>query len=537
MATKSVIEIDILDEKFQAFQKAFEKYQQALKAMPADWNKVNSSIVNIDKKQKDFNKSLRDGNSLLKEAANSTGMIARNLASSVVSIGKWLAVSATVGGFGLGGLASSASDYRRTAQGLGVTTGQLRGANVTLGRYINPEATLGNIADIQADLSRRQILGRLGAGQGQNPAEALPNIIRNAVQQFKQGGQTQQYAEAMGLTQVFSMQELRRLASLNAKELEDTIKDFERARKSLDVTDESNRQWQNFWYQLKESGQQLETSFIKNLTILTPQLQALSKTVVDAIDSFMSSEKVKVALEEFNEYLKSPEFKQDIETFFNAIKKLANAAFSAAQFLGLISAKNPIKGGMVDTSPSGVGGAVMQGLKNYGTLGQTATRKMLQKINTQRALDFLIAKGVNPEAAAGFVGGLIQESNLDPNAVNASGHAGIAQWDKDVRAKEFMNYTGKPLQGSSIQDQLRFMAYEFETKEKSAFAALMRAKTKEQGVAANLMYERPAPAGSLEYQYEMEKRLRIANTINVRVNNQTGGQAVTTVNALQGASQ
>ena len=94
------------------------------------------------------------------------------------------------------------------------------------------------------------------------------------------------------------MQELRRLASLNAKELEDTIKDFERARKSLDVTDESNRQWQNFWYQLKESGQQLETSFIKNLTILTPQLQALSKTVVDAIDSFMSSEKVKVALEE-----------------------------------------------------------------------------------------------------------------------------------------------------------------------------------------------------------------------------------------------
>ena len=43
MATKSVIEIDILDEKFQAFQKAFEKYQQALKAMPADWNKVNSS--------------------------------------------------------------------------------------------------------------------------------------------------------------------------------------------------------------------------------------------------------------------------------------------------------------------------------------------------------------------------------------------------------------------------------------------------------------------------------------------------------------
>ena len=34
MATKSVIEIDVLDEKFKAFASSFEKYQEALKKCP-----------------------------------------------------------------------------------------------------------------------------------------------------------------------------------------------------------------------------------------------------------------------------------------------------------------------------------------------------------------------------------------------------------------------------------------------------------------------------------------------------------------------
>jgi hypothetical protein len=43
MVTKSVIEIDVLDEKFKAFASVFEKYQEALKKMPGDWQKVNAS--------------------------------------------------------------------------------------------------------------------------------------------------------------------------------------------------------------------------------------------------------------------------------------------------------------------------------------------------------------------------------------------------------------------------------------------------------------------------------------------------------------
>ena len=192
MATKSVIEIDILDDKFKSFQQAFEKYQKAVKGMPADWQKVNTTLNNIDASQKKMNKSLSDNSKALKDVAFQTGVIAKNLASSAISIAKWVALGAIGSGFGLGGIAASANDYRRKAQGLGISTGDLRGANVTLSRYINPESTLGNIADIKADLTRQQILGRLGGGATQSPAEMLPNLLRNAVSQFKQGGQTQQ---------------------------------------------------------------------------------------------------------------------------------------------------------------------------------------------------------------------------------------------------------------------------------------------------------------------------------------------------------
>jgi len=170
MATKSVIEIDVLDEKFKAFQQAFEKYQKAVKGMPADWQKVNDTLNNIDASQKKMNKSLSDNSKALRDAAYQTGVIAKNMASSAISIAKWVALGAIGSGFGLGGIAASANDYRRKAQGLGISTGDLRGANVTLSRYINPESTLGNIADIKSDLARQQILGRLGGGANQSPA-------------------------------------------------------------------------------------------------------------------------------------------------------------------------------------------------------------------------------------------------------------------------------------------------------------------------------------------------------------------------------
>ena len=122
MTVKSVIEIDVLDEKFKAFQAAFEKYKKSVDEQSKKWKEVNKTLEEAEKRQKAFNKALQEGAESLKGAVGHTASIAKNMASAALSAAKWLTYSAIGGGFGLGGLAAGASNLRREATGLGVNT-------------------------------------------------------------------------------------------------------------------------------------------------------------------------------------------------------------------------------------------------------------------------------------------------------------------------------------------------------------------------------------------------------------------------------
>jgi predicted nucleic acid-binding Zn-ribbon protein len=504
MVAKSVIEIDVNDESFKRFQQAFDRYQKILDQQSKKWEQVNKSFDAINKKQKDFNKSISDGTKGLKDAAYTTGTIARNMASAALSAAKWVAFGAVGGGFGLGGIAASASDYRRTAQGLGVSTGQLRAANVGFGRYINPESTLGNIADIASDVSRQQILARLGAQPGQNAAQNLPSIIQNAVGQFKAGGQSKQFAEALGLTQVFSLEELRRLASLNEQELQKVIAQYKKDAEALKVDDADSRAWQDFWVALKRAGNTIETSLIKNLAPLTPKLQELSEAVSNAIGNFLSSKDFKKSIDDFIGYLNSPEGKQAISDFFEGIKIIA--AFIGKTF----GAIPEVKRGLTIFGQNVFGGGA----------------------STNQALQYFMDAKLTKNQATGLVANLYAESGLNPTAVGDSGKAyGIAQWHPDRQA-EFERVYGKSIKGSSLQEQLNFVAYELQHKEKNALEQLLKAKTTDEAVKAGLAYERPA-----NYSKELSRRTEIANSIDVKVFNNTGGNAIATVQAMPGVSR
>jgi hypothetical protein len=503
MATKSVIEIDILDEKFKSFQQAFEKYQKAVKDMPADWQKVNKTLNDIDGSQKKMNKSLSDNGKALKDVAFQTGVIAKNLASSAVSIAKWVALGAIGSGFGLGGIAASASDYRKRAQGLGISTGDLRGANVTLSRYINPESTLSNIADIKSDLTRQQILGRLGGAANQTPAEMLPNLLRNAVSQFKQGGQTQQYAEALGLTQVFTLEELRRLASLSEKELSDTISDFEKIRNKLKVSDADSKAVQDFYVNLKLAGQEIETTLIKAIAPLSAQFSEISRVITEELSK---------SITEFANYLSSPEGKQAISDFFEGIKIVAEFIFTT---FGKVS---DVKRGLTIAG-------------NNIFRGGDATKSSLQ---------YFIDQGLTKNQATGLVANLYGESGLNPGAkgdlnIKTGKYEayGIGQWHPDRQA-EFARVFGHDIRTSTMQEQLDFVTYELTHKESAALKELQKSSTVGEAVKAGLSYERPDPS---KYESNFSKRMEIASKIEVKVNNNTGGNAVITANALPGASQ
>ncbi len=105
----------------------------------------------------------------------------------------------------------------------------------------------------------------------------------------------------------------------------------------------------------------------------------------------------------------------------------------------------------------------------------------------------LQALGWSPEAAAGLAANFQAESGFNPALVGDNGQAyGIGQWHPDRQA-EFQRLFGRPIQGSSLAQQLAFADWELRAgKEQRAGRMLMGAKTAtEAGQIGSLFYERP----------------------------------------------
>lgn len=91
------------------------------------------------------------------------------------------------------------------------------------------------------------------------------------------------------------------------------------------------------------------------------------------------------------------------------------------------------------------------------------------KTPLQTTMSFFINKGLTPYQAAGFAGNFLSESELNPKATNnyekKKGYKGygrgIAQWSNE-RIQQFEKYIGKPIEESSLEDQLNFVWHEVE---------------------------------------------------------------------------
>ena len=113
--------------------------------------------------------------------------------------------------------------------------------------------------------------------------------------------------------------------------------------------------------------------------------------------------------------------------------------------------------------------------------------------NAKTALDFFIQQGWTPEQAAGLVANLQAESgqNLDTNVFGDGGAGyGIAQWHGS-RQRDFQREMGRPLKGSSLEDQLKFVQWELTHSEKRAGQMLKNAKSAAEAAAIiDQYYER-----------------------------------------------
>jgi len=357
MAVKSIIEIEVDDGPFNDFKVAFDKYQKALNESPAAWAKVGKATApaaaatrSLADQQEKFNKHAKSSESSMVRMAKHTKTMVGDIKSATESLLKWSGIVATISGligagglFGIDRLAASASNSRFRAMGLGISTAELNSANVNYSRAVgDPASTLGAIRDAQYDLSKRWAFSAMGVNPaGKDAGQLLGPMIKAARASFIAAGSTQQGAEAHGLTQFFSMDDLVRFKSMSTAEIDAMIKRADADKKALALSDSASRSWQDLKIQLDRAETQIGNTFIKGLLPLTGPLTQLSAAFTQAVGDVMKSKDMAVwinnlaaGIKTLAGYLTSDGFRSDVSNFMDSLDDAAGAIYNFAERVG-----------------------------------------------------------------------------------------------------------------------------------------------------------------------------------------------------------
>jgi hypothetical protein len=306
MATKSVIEIDILDEKFQQFAAEFEKIKKALGEMPSEWQKAfepaekgakatSKDIENATKKRKDYNKALQDGNKVLTQTEKSTKNIAINMAETVMSATKWLGLSSLISIGGLTALARSVSNERTQGLGVDVPTGQLRAAKNVYGQLFDIDKNLESIAAARRDPFKSTMMERIpGINAGtQNPLEIYEKMMPALIRQFSQyQGSSLSILDlaykSSGLSGVIPVEELYKQLNLEKQKpgsFENLVKQRESVTGQFTTGAATDEKWQQFVIALDNLTTLLKVNLVNGLTPLEPALKILNENLTTIINT------------------------------------------------------------------------------------------------------------------------------------------------------------------------------------------------------------------------------------------------------------
>lgn len=225
MVAKSIVDIDVNDDKFVAFMERFREYQSALEDLPEAWrvaavgigegsketekakgeakelgaefnavaeailtinsglDRLNNNLDDSKKKQDEFNKSARSGKGFISDATKDAKSLAAHIKDATVSLLSWGSIVGVfsgvlgVGGlFGLNRLAATTGAQRFTSLGLGTSIGALDSTAINYQKALgNPTGTLGAIRDSQMDLSKRWTFQAMGINNpDQEPGQTAP---------------------------------------------------------------------------------------------------------------------------------------------------------------------------------------------------------------------------------------------------------------------------------------------------------------------------------------------------------------------------
>lgn len=485
MVAKSIVDIDVNDDKFVAFMERFREYQSALDDLPEAWrvaavgigesskqtekakgetkelgaefnavaeailtinsgiDRLNTNLEDSKKKQDEFNKSTRSAKGFLSDATKDAKSLAGHIKEATASLLSWGGIVGIftgvlgVGGlFGINRLAATTGAQRFTSLGLGTSIGALDSTAINYQKALgNPAGTLGAIRDSQMDLTKRWTFQAMGINNpDQDPAKLLPQMIRNARDIFVQNGSTLQGAQAHGLTNFFTLDDLNRFKNMSDEEITAMEKRAQQDARMLQITDQQARQWQDFNVQLDYSSQSIRNTFVRGLGPLTPQLSKLSDALSGAIDTVLKSPELGKwidvlarGIERFGNYLSSPEFTSDVLSFMDGVKRLGQ---SVSRLIDLFAGKISLSEFMSGSS-SILGSSTREdaeGSQPY-VPGSESDPRVWGVLKWGK-----MASGVAPTQYDDYFSEAAKKYNVDPRWLKAIA-AGESSWDQNAVSK------------------------------------------------------------------------------------------------------
>jgi hypothetical protein len=598
MAIKTIVDVEVDPEgSFEKFKAMFEDYAKQLAELPKAWGAHNEAAEKsgdalagaLGSLESEIS-ALRDQMTLLdnvnikteKTASNwekiekRTKDTAKSVFQITTSLLRWEALSAAVTGvlgagglWGLDKLAQGVGAGRRSSQGLGTGYGEQASFETNFQRLIDAHGFLGGVNESLTDVTKRFSLygaglsetdiSAAGGDTGKVAVEALQSLKRLA--DLTPTENLAQLIQSRGIGNLVTVEDLRRLKATSPEEFAGIVAKYWKNAPQFDLAEKTQQAWQDLGVQLESAWLKIDNSFVKGLTGLAEPIAHLSDAFSDAVKSFLDNPNLPTWIAEFGaqieklaEWMKTDEFKKDVEWLGNEVSELAMAIGSAVKW---ISGTLGIGGGSSEPAhtdeedrktvndwakdhpgntpiPHEIAEAARRVIKRSAMSGKMTPEeagKNLDKIskreiqgaaaaspsakqadtggapggsvpgtgsNEQRLASYFLSQGWTKAQVAGLLSNFDPESGLRADAFNPAGGGhgakGLAQW-RGKRQEDFKNLFGHDILQGTLDEQARFVQWELTHTLKNAGNKLRGARSEtEASEIITRFYEGPDPA-------------------------------------------
>ena len=465
---KSILDIEVNSAAFADYKAAFDKYESAVKRLPAGWTEVGKSVSKTTKTfselvagfvaanqhakqvaaaQKEADRLTKSQSDHWRDIARHTRDFAGNIAGATANLLKWVGpigvlsglLGAGVGLFGIERLAASAAGQRRSALGLGVGYGQQASFGLNYGRFVDAGSLLGGVSSSLYNATSPGYVGLLATGLSQqylsshNAAETsvellhrLPDILKNTPR-----GLIGARLSALGLDSIISPEDAVRYLNASPNERAEQERRYQGDVGALGLSKEQQRDWQDFQTAMERAGTKIENVFVNGLSPLAPVLGKLSEAFEKTVSAFLRSPEVEQAVKTFADYLGSPQVLADIKSFGDGIAYAAHQLAAAARWLGLLPSSSEGATLPADrTTGIGITPWRPRGLSGYsGVQGSTSSSWFIQNglsIPSWFSGDAASSTPLGSGAREAFIRSYAASIGVDPNvAMYVATHEGF----------------------------------------------------------------------------------------------------------------